>query len=94
MTEVGDLIYVCIFISRSVGFHLHVFFVLFVHMYLPYLPYGHLHVCGLIQKTFSPSRLSFAFFLFRTRFSRSAVLLLITGRKPIYKELGGRLQNW
>jgi len=33
-------------------------------------------------------------FLFRTRFSRSAVLLLITGRKPIYKELGGRLQNW
>lgn len=38
MTEVGDLIYVCIFISQSVGFHLHVFFVLFVHMYLPYLP--------------------------------------------------------
>lgn len=37
MTEVGDLIYVCIFISRSVGFHLHVFF-RSICTYVPTLP--------------------------------------------------------
>lgn len=93
MTEVGDLIYVCIFISRSVGFHLHVFFCS-ICTYVPTLPTLHLHVCGLIQKTFSHARLSFTFFLSRTRFSRSAVPLLIAGRKPICKELEGRLQNY
>lgn len=60
MTEVGDVIYVCIFISQSVGFHLHVFFSFYLYI-CTYLTL-HLHVCGLIQKTFSPSRLSFTFF--------------------------------
>lgn len=73
--------YVSLSVSRS-GFICMFAFVLFVHMYLPtYLKVGHLHVCGLIQKTFSPSRLSFTFFFF-TRDSRSAVPLLIAGRKP------------
>lgn len=84
------------YVSLSVGQSgfICVFFFSFYLYICTYLGTLHLHVCGLIQKTFSLSRLSFTFFLFRTRFSRSAVPLLIAGRKPICKELGGRLQNY
>lgn len=68
MTEVGDVIYVCIFISRSVGFHLHVFFVLFVHMYLPtYLTFACVRFDT--ENNFSLPFVLYLF-LFRTRFSQ------------------------
>lgn len=69
MTEVGDLIYVCIFISQSVRFHLHVFF-RSICTYVPTLPTLHLHVCGSIQKTFFSLPFVLYLFLSRTRFSQ------------------------
>lgn len=50
--SVGQSGFICMFFS----------FYLYICTYLTYLKVGHLHVCGLIQKTFSPSRLSFTFF--------------------------------
>lgn len=55
--SVGQSGFICMFFS----------FYLYICTYLTYLTYlkvGHLHVCGLIQKAFSPSRLSFTFFFF------------------------------
>lgn len=81
--SVGQSGFICMFFFRSIC------------TYVPTLPTlrSVMHVCGLIQKTFFSLPFVLYLFLFRTRFSRSAIPLLITGRKPIYKELGGRLQN-
>lgn len=71
------------------------FFVLFVPTYVPTLPTLRSFACMWFdtENIFSLPFVLYVF-LFRTRFSRSAVPLLIAGRKPICKELGGRLQNY
>lgn len=72
MTEVGDLIYVCIFISRSVGFHLHVFF-RSICTYVPTLPTLRSFACMWFdtENIFSLPFVLYLF-LFRTRFSQES----------------------